>query len=38
MKNKNYYEAAIIHAIVDNFTRLGVKAKQIAIVTTTFQQ
>jgi len=33
MKSRNFYEAAIIAAIVDNFLQTGLTMKQIAIVT-----
>ncbi len=33
MRNKNFYESAIIHAIVENFLVSGLNRKQIAVVT-----
>jgi hypothetical protein len=33
MKSRNFYEAAIIAAIVDNFLQTGLTMKQIGIVT-----
>ena len=38
MKNRNYFEVAIINAIVDNFIKSGIKPKQIGIVTTSIDQ
>ena len=33
MKNRNFYEAAIINAVVENFISSGISRKQIAVVT-----
>ena len=35
MKERNYFEIAIVNAIVDNFTKSGIKPKRIGVVTTT---
>jgi hypothetical protein len=35
MKNKNYFEVAIIGAIIENFIKSGINAKRIGVVTTT---
>ena len=33
MKNRNFYESAIVHAIVENFIGSGISRKDMAIVT-----
>ena len=33
MRNRNFYEGAIIHAIVENFINSGITRKQIAVIT-----
>jgi superfamily I DNA and/or RNA helicase len=38
MKNRNFFEAAIIHTVVDNFIKSGIKPKQIGVVTTSVDQ
>ena len=38
MKNKNYFEIAIIGAIIENFIKSGINARRIGVVTTTQDQ
>lgn len=38
MKNRNFFEIAIINAMVDNFIKSGIKPKQIGVVTTSMDQ
>ena len=38
MKNRNFFEVAIVNAIVDNFIKSGIKPKAIGIVTTSLDQ
>ena len=33
MKNRNFYESAITHAIVENFIHSGISRKAIGVVT-----
>ena len=35
MKNRNFFEVAIVLAIIDNFIKSGIKPKSIGVVTTT---
>lgn len=38
MKNRNFFEAAIIHTVIDNFIKSGIKPRQIGVVTTSVDQ